>query len=130
VVGFEGSYHAILGRPCHTKFMAVPNYTSLKRKMQGPGGVITVSSKASRAHECDKENCKLAEWAVARAELYKIARGLVETAPDSRKPSIAGSFEPTEDSKTVQVEPQDPSKTVWIWHRARSKIGKRARRLP
>jgi hypothetical protein len=27
VVDFEGSYHAILGRPCYTKFMAVPNYT-------------------------------------------------------------------------------------------------------
>jgi hypothetical protein len=114
VVDFEGSYHAILGRPCYAKFMAVPNYTYLKLKMPGPGGVITVGSKASRAHECDKENCELAERAVAKAELRSIARDLVETAPDSRKPSIAGSFKPTEDSKTVQVDPQDPSKTVRI----------------
>jgi hypothetical protein len=27
VVGFKGAYHAILGRPCYAKFMAVPNYT-------------------------------------------------------------------------------------------------------
>ena len=27
VVGFKGTYHAILGRPCYTKFMAIPNYT-------------------------------------------------------------------------------------------------------
>ena len=27
VVDFLGSYHAILGRPCYTKFMAIPNYT-------------------------------------------------------------------------------------------------------
>ena len=33
VVGFRGSYHAILGRPCYAKFMAVPNYTYLKLKM-------------------------------------------------------------------------------------------------
>ena len=41
VVGFRGSYHAILGRPCYAKFMAVPNYTYLKLKMPGPKGVIT-----------------------------------------------------------------------------------------
>ena len=27
VVGFHGTYHAILGRPCYAKFMVVPNYT-------------------------------------------------------------------------------------------------------
>ena len=25
VVGFHGTYHTILGRPCYEKFMAVPN---------------------------------------------------------------------------------------------------------
>ena len=29
VVGFHGTYHAILGRPCYAKFIAVPNYTYL-----------------------------------------------------------------------------------------------------
>jgi hypothetical protein len=42
VVGFRGTYHAVLGRPCYTKFMAVPNYTYLKLMMRGPNGVITV----------------------------------------------------------------------------------------
>ena len=27
VVGFYRTYHAILGRPCYVKFMAIPNYT-------------------------------------------------------------------------------------------------------
>jgi hypothetical protein len=44
VVGFHGSYHAILGRPCYTKFMAIPNYMYLKLKMSGPHRVITVGS--------------------------------------------------------------------------------------
>ena len=44
VVGFHGTYHAILGRSCYAKFMAVPNYTYLKLKMSGPGGVITVGT--------------------------------------------------------------------------------------
>jgi hypothetical protein len=38
VVGFRGTYHAVLGRPCYAKFMAVPNYTYLKLKMPGPNG--------------------------------------------------------------------------------------------
>jgi hypothetical protein len=33
VVGFRGTYHAVLGRPCYAKFMVVPNYTYLKLKM-------------------------------------------------------------------------------------------------
>ena len=42
VVGFHGTYHSILGRPCYVRFMAVPNYTYLKLKMLGPRGVNTV----------------------------------------------------------------------------------------
>ena len=52
VVGFHGTYHAILGRPCYTKFMAVPNYTYLKLKMPGPCGVITIGTSFQRAYEC------------------------------------------------------------------------------
>ena len=50
VVDFPGSYHAILGRPCYTKFMAIPNYTYLKLKMPGPNGVITVGCLLARLH--------------------------------------------------------------------------------
>jgi hypothetical protein len=42
VVGFRGTYHTVLGRPCYAKFMAIPNYTYLKLKMPGPKGVIIV----------------------------------------------------------------------------------------
>ena len=44
VVDFPGSYHAILGRPCYAKFIAISNYTYLKLKMLGPNSVITVGS--------------------------------------------------------------------------------------
>jgi hypothetical protein len=42
VVGFSGTYHAILGRPAYAKFMAVTNYTYLKLKIPRPNGIITV----------------------------------------------------------------------------------------
>jgi len=44
LVGFHGTYHTILGRPCYINFMVVPNYTYLKLKMPGPCGVITVDT--------------------------------------------------------------------------------------
>jgi hypothetical protein len=55
VVGFHGTYHAILGHPCYAQFMVVPNYTYLKLKMLGPNGIITVSTTYRRAIECDVE---------------------------------------------------------------------------
>jgi hypothetical protein len=53
VVGFSGTYHAILGRPTYVKFMVVPNYTNLKLKIPGPKGIITVGSTYQCAFECD-----------------------------------------------------------------------------
>ena len=44
MVGFHGTYHAILGCSCYAKFMAIPNYTYLKLKMLGPYGVITIGT--------------------------------------------------------------------------------------
>jgi hypothetical protein len=50
VVGFPGTYHTILGRPCYAKFMVVPNYTYIKLKMSGPNRVITVSMMSQHAY--------------------------------------------------------------------------------
>jgi len=38
VVGFRGTYHAIIERLGYAKFMAIPNYTYIKLKMPGPKG--------------------------------------------------------------------------------------------
>ena len=42
VVDFPTVYHSLLGQPCFTKFMVVPNYTYMKLKMPGPKGVIAI----------------------------------------------------------------------------------------
>jgi hypothetical protein len=60
-IGFRGTYHAVLGRPCYTKFMAVPNYTYLKLKMPGPNGVITIGPTYRHTYECDVECVEYAE---------------------------------------------------------------------
>jgi hypothetical protein len=66
VVGFRGTYHAVLGRQCYAKFMAVPNYTYLKLKMWGPKEIITVGSTYCHAYECDVECAEYAEAITVR----------------------------------------------------------------
>jgi hypothetical protein len=44
VVGFSGTYDAILERPAYAKFMDVPNYMYLKLKIPRPKGIITVGT--------------------------------------------------------------------------------------
>ena len=69
MVDFLGSYHAILGRPCYTKFMAIPNYTYLKLKMPGPNDVIIVSSAFTHAFTCNREHYELATAVINSSEL-------------------------------------------------------------
>src|SRR5881394_750644 len=61
VTDFEAAYHAILGRPALTKFMAVPHYTYMLMKLPGPNGIISLQGDVRRSFDCDQESCTLAE---------------------------------------------------------------------
>jgi hypothetical protein len=102
VVGFSGTYHAILGRPTYVKFMAVPNYTYLKLKIPGPRGIITVGSTYQRAYECDAECFQFAEATVRSARLHAEPRSEDQDVPESSK-RAACSFEPAKDVKDAIV---------------------------
>ena len=103
VVGFKGTYHAILGRPCYAKFMAVPNYTYLKLKMSGPNGVITIKSTYEHAYECDVDCIKYAEAIMEAKALIINLDQLGSEVPDSKR--RVGTFEPAETIKLVPVDP-------------------------
>jgi hypothetical protein len=107
VVGFRGAYHAILGRPCYAKFMAVPNYTYLKMKMPGPKGVITVGSSIEHAFDCDVECMKHAEVLALDEVLVANLEKLVNEDLDSAA-KHAGSFEAAEQTKGVPLDPTAP----------------------
>jgi hypothetical protein len=53
VADFETSYHAILGRPAITKFMAVLHYTYLVLKMPSPAGVLSLQGDLKISFDCD-----------------------------------------------------------------------------
>jgi hypothetical protein len=107
VVGFRGAYHAILGRPCYTKFMAIPNYTYLKMKMPGPNGVITVDPSFEHAYECDVECVEHTEALAVDEALAADLEKMANEAMDSTQ-RHAGSFEPAEGAKTIPLDPNTP----------------------
>ena len=114
VVDFLGSYHAILGRACYAKFVAVPNYTFLKLKMSGPNGVITVGSTFSHALTCDHEHYELATTVINSSELPRLGELLTLAVLDYNKPTSSTTFHPLEKTKAVGIDPNDPTKMVWI----------------
>jgi hypothetical protein len=113
VVGFRGTYHAVLERPCYAKFMVVPNYTYLKLKMSSPNGVITVGSTYRHAYECDVECVEYAEALAESETLIADLESLSKEAPDAKR--HAGNFEPVETVKSVPLDPSaDASKQIRI----------------
>jgi hypothetical protein len=113
VVGFRGTYHTVLGRPCYAKFMAVPNYTYLKLKMPGPNGVITVGSMYRHAYECDVECVEYVEALAESEALIADLECLSKEVPDAKRHT--GNFEPAEAVKSAALDPSnDACKQVQI----------------
>jgi hypothetical protein len=111
VVGFRGTYHAILGRLCYAKFMAVLNYTYLKMMMPGSNGVITVGSSIEHVFDCDVECVEHAEALALDEALVASMEKLVNKDLDSTA-KHAGSFEATEQTMEVPLDPAAPEGKV------------------
>ncbi|XP_066323199.1 uncharacterized protein [Miscanthus floridulus] len=93
--------------------MAIPNYTYLKLKMQGPCEVITIGTSFQRAYKCEVECCEHATAIVTSNELAAVRKEIVEKAPDPKW--LVESFEPVEGAKEVLVDPSgSKSKVVHI----------------
>jgi hypothetical protein len=113
VVGFRGTYHAVLGRPCYAKFMAIPNYTYLKLKMPGPKGTITFGSSYCHAYECDVECVEYAEALTESEALIVDLDCLSKEAPDAKQ--HVGNFKLAEAVKSVSLDhSNDASKKIRI----------------
>jgi len=110
VVGFQGTYHAIIGRPGYAKFMVIPNYTYLKLKMPGPKEVINVSSSYEHAYKCDVECVEYGEAVENTTELASRLDALAVEAPEPNH--HAGSFEPAEGTKKVPLDPDNSNGKV------------------
>ena len=92
--------------------MVIPNYTYLKLKMPGPNGIITMGSTFSHAYTCDHEHFELATTVVNSSELSWLRESLTPAVLDCNKPTSSTIFCPLEETKAVEIDPTDPTKTV------------------
>jgi hypothetical protein len=111
VVGFSGTYHAILERPAYAKFMVVPNYTYLKLKIPGSKGIITVGTTYQCAFECDAECFEFVEALIRSEKIHAVPPSEDQDILESSK-RTACSFEPAKDVKDAAIS--DNGRTLRI----------------
>jgi hypothetical protein len=120
VADFETSYHAILGRPVISKFMAVPHHTYLVLKMPSPAGVLSLQGDLKISFDCDIEPVELAatnQVPNAMMEIYTASKKLAPSELDTpEKSDKANKPQPTEEVqvKTIDLGTGDSSKTTTI----------------
>jgi len=91
VADFDGTNHAILGRPSLTKFLAVPHYSYLVLKMPTEKGVLTIRGNVYTAYTCKEESFKITEaidLSIRMAETATKPHSYLPTSSDypSRRP--------------------------------------------
>ena len=91
-----------------------PQLPYLKLKMPRPNGVITVSSAFLHAFTCDREHFKLATVVIISSELPRLGESSTLTVLDCNKPTSSMAFHPLEETKVVEIDPTDPTKTVHV----------------
>jgi hypothetical protein len=105
VTDFEISYHAILGRPAITKFMAVPHYTYLVLKMPSPVGVLSLEGDLKIFFDCDTKAVELTatnQVPNAMMEIYVASKKLAPTKLEI--PEKSDTAKKPQPSEEVQVK--------------------------
>jgi hypothetical protein len=120
VADFETSYHAILGRPAITKFMAIPHYTYLVLKTPSPAGVLSLEGDLKISFDCETEAVELAatnQVPNAMMEIYVASKKLGASELDTlEKSDMANKPQPSEEVqvKVIDLGTGDSSKTTMI----------------
>ena len=60
IAPFQSGYQALLEREAFARFNAIPHYASLKLKMPGPRGIITVNGNTERSLRAEDSAAALA----------------------------------------------------------------------
>ncbi|KAK1647589.1 hypothetical protein QYE76_065394 [Lolium multiflorum] len=118
VVDLVSPYHALMGRPALTKFMAVPHYGYLKMKLPGPKGVITIAGDR-RSMECATQSSKMSPLVIAAEkqlihDAVAMAKAAQSDMPAVGNPAGTAHFQPTNDTKKILLDPAQPDKFVTV----------------
>jgi hypothetical protein len=120
VTDFETSYHAILGRPAITNFMAVPHYTYLVLKMSSPASVLSLQGDLKISFDRDTEAVELAatnKVPNAMMEIYASSKKLAPSELDiPEKSDTANKPQPSEEVqvRAIELGTSNNSKTTMI----------------
>jgi hypothetical protein len=105
VVDIQSPYHAQLGCPALTKFMAIPK------------GIITISGCYKRCIECASADSKLAESLVIVEEKKHILREVTAAqaeVPAPRQPAGETAFQPSKDNKKIALDAAHPDRFITV----------------
>ena len=94
--------------------MVIPNYTYIKLKMPGPNDVIIMGSAFSHTYTCDRELYELATTIINSTELPELGNSVTLAVPDCNGLTSSSTFHLTEETKAVEIDPIDLTKTVRI----------------
>jgi hypothetical protein len=110
VMDWPSQYHAILGRPAFSRFMAVPHYTYLVLKMPGPRGIIIVKGSFELSDQCDKEFHKMAQNFGMIANYGQPKDKITSATTGTTKQPKEHPTEP--EAKKLRVHPSNPEEAT------------------
>jgi hypothetical protein len=117
VADFEGTYHAILGRPALAKFVAIPHYVYLLLKMPTKKGVLSLNGNILIAYNYEKEGYATAEALELSIRMQQSIANAKKIPPtDLEIPSREATRAAMKSKETKEVEqvPGDKFKTAHI----------------
>jgi len=117
VADFDGTYHAILGRPSLTKFMAVPHYSYLVLKMPTEKGILAIRGNVYTTYTCEEESFKITETIVLSICMAETVAQAAQLPPDQlRLPELETPRKnsKSKEHKEVQLVDGSPEKTPLI----------------
>ena len=117
VADFDGTYHAILGRPSLTKFMAVRHYSYLVLKMPTEKGVLTIRGNVYTTYTYEEESFKITEAINLLIRMVETVSQAAQAPSDQLK--LPEQQTPrknikSKEHKEVQLIDGDPEKTALI----------------
>ena len=117
VADFDGTYHAILGRPLLTKFMAVPHYSYLVLKMPAEKSILTVRGNVYTAYTYEEESLKISEAIDLSIRMVETVAQATQVPPDQLQlpeQKTTRKSSKSKEHKEVQLIDGSPEKTALI----------------
>jgi hypothetical protein len=117
VADFNGTYHAILGRPALTKFIVVPHYSYLVLKMPTKHGVLTLRGNVYTAYTCEEIGFKVAKATDLSICMEQTLVTATKTPANHLEiPELQAPCKSikSKDHKEIQLVDDDSSKTTLI----------------